>query len=247
MNRPATLFTVAFLQAVNDWQRGGDENQNRRRGVVLRSQCLSLLAKYRESPLVCHRQIALPKGGVWDLLGEGKLTEKVSSWTLDLEVAKDFKGGVPPKDQGFQGAIFSLAPPPGSVIVNISLLYRDPEFLEAVQLHKEDIVSFHRGIGLYGDRQREVVLEIDRLSQEDIYSLGGHSSQFEELVQFAAGEIYGRSPTEDERTALILKSDGIRSRAGPTWLTPESTKRVLARVRPAAEILAEIKRNQSGA
>lgn len=246
MNTPISPFSVEFLQAVNDWQRGGDAKQNRKRGEALRSQCRSLPEVFRESPLVCHRQIALPKGGVWDLIGAGKLTEKVSSWTLDLEVAKGFKGGVPPKDQGYQGAIFSLNPPAGSVIVNMSLLYRDPEFQRAIDEHKNAISGFQLGIGYYGDQQSEVVLEIDSLSQDDIYSLGGHSSQFDELVEIAAHEVYGHLPTADERAALTLKAEGVRSRAGPSWLTPEGTKRVLARVRPSALALAEIKRRQSG-
>lgn len=246
MNTPTSPFTVKFLQAVNDWQRGGDAKQNTKRGEFLRSQCRSLPETFRESPLVCHRQIALPKGGVWDLIGAGKLTEKVSSWTLELEVAKGFKGGVPPKDQGYQGAIFSLKPPAGSVIVNMSSLYRAPEFLRAIDQHKNAISGFHLGIGCYGDQQSEVVLEIDTLSQDDIYSLGGHSSEFDELVETVSQEVYGHSPTADERVALTLKAEGVRSRAGPTWLTPESTKRVLARVRPAAIALADIKRRQSG-
>ena len=79
MNTPTSPFSIEFLQAVNDWQRGGDAKQNRKRGESLRSQCRSLPETFRESPLVCHRQIALPKSGVWDLIGAGKLTEKVSS------------------------------------------------------------------------------------------------------------------------------------------------------------------------
>ena len=247
MNTPTSPFTIEFLQAVNDWQRGGDAKQNRKRGESLRSQCRSLPETFRESPLVCHRQIALPKGGVWDLIGAGKLTEKVSSWTLDLEVAKGFKGGVPPRDQGYQGAIFSLNPPAGSVIVNMSLLYRDPEFQRAIDQHKNAISGFHLGIGCYGDQQSEVVLEIDSLSQDDIYSLGGHSSQFDELVEIAAHEVYGHSPTADERAALTLKVEGVRRQAGPSWLTPDGTRRVLAKVRPSALALAEIKRQRTGA
>ena len=58
--------------------------------------------------LCCFRQIALDKGSVWDLLAENKLDEKISSWTTDLQIAKTFKGGVPPQGQGWQGLIFVL-------------------------------------------------------------------------------------------------------------------------------------------
>jgi hypothetical protein len=43
----------------------------------------------------------MPIGGVWSLIGEDSLPEKISSWTLDLEMAKAFKGGVPPEGQGY--------------------------------------------------------------------------------------------------------------------------------------------------
>jgi hypothetical protein len=103
-------FTLPVLQAINDWQRGGDEKQARKRGAKLKAACICLPAEYRECHLVCFRQKALVTGEVWDLLGEGRLAERISSWSTDLSVAKNFKGGVPPELQGLRAVIFNLHP-----------------------------------------------------------------------------------------------------------------------------------------
>jgi hypothetical protein len=240
-------FNLHLLQAISDWQRGGDAKQNLRRGETLKAACATLPDQYRRCVLICFRQIALPKGGVWDLLGENSLGEKISSWTVDIELAKEFKGGVPPEGQDFQGVIFCVAPKPEQVVVNLRELFNEPDFIKAIKRHRGDIAGFGAGMGQYHDTQSEVVLEVASVAQEDIYSLGGHSSRFEELVAFAADCAYGRAATEAEKEALTLRAAGVRSKAGPQWLTPEATARVLARGKPAAEVLVEIKRQQMAA
>lgn len=243
--KPYLFDDLQLLQAVSDWQRGGDPKQNLRRGKALKAACASLPEQYRTSPLASFRQVGLEKGSVWDLIGENSLSEKVSSWTFDIEVAKAFKSGVPPDGQGYQGVIFCINPPPSSrVIVNLRELYKNPEFCTAMDENKSTIVRFSEGAGRYWDSQSEVVLEIDAVSQEDIYSLGGHSSPFEQLVALAAELTYGRQPTPKEVKELLLRAEHIREQAGPMWLTPEATKRVLARTKPKAEALAEAKRTK---
>lgn len=237
-------YTVSTLQAISDWQRGGDPKQNKRRGKTLKEQSASLPYDYRTCELCCFRQIALPKGGVWDLIGEDKLSEKVSSWTTNIEIAKRFKGGVPPDGQGYQGVIICVYPQPGDVIVNLDKLYRDTAFTQALEKNKEVISSFHKGAGCYGGEQNEVVLEILSVSQQDIYSMGGHSSSFEDLVHIAAMEIYGRSVTLQEREELMLKVGHLSSEAGASWLSQEATRRVVEKMKPHVERLTEIKRQQ---
>ena len=238
-------FSLEILQAVSDWQRGGDKIQNIRRGMSLKAACRTLPEDYRICSLCCFRQIALPKGGVWNLIGDDRLPEKISSWTLNIEVAKEFKGGVPPDGQDFQGVILCVKPDPARVIVNLRELYKDPEFSEAMNRNELAIKGYSDGAGRYGTVQSEVVLEIDSVSQQDIYSLGGHSSPFDQLVDVAAEEIYGRPPTEEERNALSLRSEHIRAKAGPTWLNPLATQRVLERIKPQAKKLLELKRHQN--
>ena len=235
-----------LLQAVSDWQRGGDTKQNLRRGKALKAACAYLPDKYRTSTLACFRQVGLEKGSVWSLIVEDNLTEKVSSWTFDIEVAKAFKNGVPPDGQGYQGVIFCIIPPPSNrVIVNLRELYKSAAFCATMDRKKTAIAGFSDGAGRYWDSQSEVVLEIDEVSQEDIYSLGGHSSPFEKLVAQAAELTYGREATPQEVEELLMRAEHVREQAGPKWLTPEATKRVLSGTKPKAEMLTEIKRSQS--
>ena len=237
-------FTLEFLQAISDWQRGGDAKQNQRRGKKLQDVCVDLPEKYRSCLLCCFRQIALPKGGVWKLIGEDRLPEKISSWTLDIEIAKGFKGGVPPEGQDYQGVILCVHPKPGSIVVNLRELYQDPVFTAALAQHRGSIDGYHDGAGRYSDNQSEIVLEVASVTQQDIYSLGGHSSPFEKLVDEAAKLAYGPDATIEQREALLLKAEGVRSAAGPKWLSPDATQRVVAKVKPQAEQLREIKRAQ---
>jgi len=237
-------FGLPLLEAISDWQRGGDAKQNILRGQALKESCMSLPEKYRTCALCCFRQVGLPKGGVWSLIGEDRLPEKISSWTVDLEVAKDFKGGVPPQGQGYQGVILCVYPQPGSVIVNLWELYQDPAFTAALEEKKASINGYPNGAGRYGKGQNEVVLEVAAVTQQDIYSMGGHSSPFEYLVAQAADAMYGREATPAEREGLLLKVEHVRSEAGPQWLSPEATQRVITRMKPYAERLGEIKRQQ---
>jgi hypothetical protein len=233
-------FPVSLLQAISDWQRSSTKT----RAKTLKAECKALPAEFRTCLLVCYRQIALPKGGIWNLIGQNRLPEKISSWTLDIDVAKAFKGGVPPAGQGFQGTILYLYPPPGSVVVNLSKLFRDAAFLDAMEKNKSCITGYQDGAGRYKDGQSEVVLEIDAVTPEDIYSLGGHSSPLEELVAQAADLVYRRPATDAERQQLFLDATRAGVDAGPSWLNMDATRRVLARTKPHAEVLREVKRQQ---
>jgi hypothetical protein len=115
------MFSIEFLQAVNDWQRGGDRDQVRRRCKRLAVLARDIDARFRQCDLACFRQVALEKGPLWNLLAEEDLPEKISSWTLDSAVVKTFKGGVPP--EGWQGVIFALRPAPENVVLNLDRPY----------------------------------------------------------------------------------------------------------------------------
>lgn len=225
-------FSIELLQAVSDWQRGGSAKQNKRRGERLKELSKDLPQNFKACGLCCFRQIALPQGGVWKLIGENLLPEKISSWTTDLAMSKLFKGGVPPEGQGYQGVILCLRPPPDSVIVNLGALYADPEFREALVRNMARIEGYHDGAGRYGNEQSEVVLEVSSVTQEEVYSLGGHSSAFELLVAQAAAGPYGRPATDEELDRFMLKAESMRSQAGPKWLSFEATQRVLQRIKP---------------
>ena len=231
------FFSLELLQAISDWQRGGDSKQVKRRGDKLKTLCVSLPAEYRTAPSACFRQLALEKASVWDLIGEDFLPERISSWTLDSQVAMKFKGGVPP--EGWQGLILSIKAPPTHVIVSLWKLYQTQVFIDALDRHKHEIEGFSEGAGRYGGTQYEIVLEVDAVTQDDIYSLGGYSSRFDVLVARAAQIIYKSEPTAAELADLEWKSQQLSGTAGPRWLNYAATKRVLVRTKPATALLRE--------
>jgi hypothetical protein len=245
MNEPRNPFSLPVLQAVNDWQRGGSERQSRKRGLALKRACAALPEEFRQCSLVCHRQIALTKSSVWQITAEAQLAEKISAWTIDMQVAKHFKGGVPPDGQDYQGILFSRLPANSEVIVNLYRLYSEPTFQHAVENLRPQIEGYSDGIGKYGDSQNEVVVETKQLTTLDIYSLGGHSSPFDKLVLATAQVIFGPTPTSSQLESLRLKAEPMRGAAGPRWLSPEATKRVLNRLEPHVDLLKMIKKIQA--
>src|ERR1700688_3487016 len=108
----ADAFPPELIQAVNDWQRGGDHKQKVRRGQRLKDYAALLPSRSRACDQTCFRQEAHEKHRIWQLLADNRLPETIAAWTTDLDTGKNFKGGVPPP--GLQGVIFSLVPMAGA-------------------------------------------------------------------------------------------------------------------------------------
>lgn len=227
-------YPIELLQAVNDWQRGSSsEAQRAKRALALRVAAKALPKTYRKCGLVCFRQVALKKGHLWDLLAKGDLSERASSWTSSQEVAKAFKGGVPPEE--WRGVILTITPKPEQVILNLSTLYRDPEFKRAITDHKADIKGYHDGIAKYGASQSEVVLEFASVGPDEIWTMGGYSSNRAVLHRL----LLGREPNGAERSWIDqnISQSGVTP-GGPWWLSPDGWQNVYARIKPR---IAELK------
>lgn len=231
-------FTREFIQAVSDWQRGGDPRQKKRRGARLKELSSQIDDRFRQSGLVAYRQVALEKGSIWQLIAERDLPETISAWTLSPKVAKEFKNGVPP--EGWQGVIVALQPPVGSIILNLDALYRSADFVEALDREKGFITGYADGAGRYFGSQSEIVIEIPSIDSASIYALGGYSADRDTLIRM----MFGQEPTP----ALIEWFDDNRKKAGAilgaTWLEGEPLQRVLARMEPHIERLKPLKAAQ---
>ncbi|SRR6266480_6110694 len=80
----ADAFPPELIQAVNDWQRGGDHKQKVRRGQRLK-ECAALLPpRFRACDQTCFRQEAHEKDRIWQLLADNRLPETIAAWTTDL-------------------------------------------------------------------------------------------------------------------------------------------------------------------
>jgi hypothetical protein len=174
----------------------------------------------------CFRQEAHEKDRIWQLLADGKLPETIAAWTVDMALAKSFKGGVPP--EGHQGVIFALTPNPDQVTVNLVEVYAAPAFHMACEVHREAIAGFASGIGKYGNSQAEVVLEVETLGIDAIFSYGGFSSPVEQL----AAEHYAAAATPAQLADFAARLEAAGTETGAWWLSEAGTRNVLARIVP---------------
>lgn len=229
------MFPLELLQAINDWQIG----TTLKRAETLKVLSAELPNEFKTCRFCCFRQVALDKAHIWKLGEELFLEEKISSWTHLSEVAKTFKGGVPPPKQGFQGVIFSISPPLDTVIINLEKVYSSDEFKKSLAQLKHKITRYHEGIGRYGDSQSEVILEIEKISINDVHALGGHSSSREELAE----EYFGHKPTTMEQAQFDMWSNQGGAKFGADWIENEAKDRVLKKVLLAVEKLQPYKTN----
>jgi hypothetical protein len=143
-------------------------------------------------------------------------------------ISKEFKGGVPPQGQGYQGVIFMLPPGAGTVIVNLAVLFADKDFQKALKLHREAIAGFGAGIGKYGARQSEVVIELGRLDVAQVYAFGGFSSGRVEI----ATALLGHPPSPAELALFNEKARRAEAKFGAYWIGKETVRRVVQRMQP---------------
>ena len=228
----ASPFSNELLQAVSDWQRGGDAKQKKRRGAALKAAAIDLPDSFKSSE-TCYRQIALDKSAVWRVGAELKLAETISAWTQSLEAAKNIKGGVPPL--GYQGVIFRIDPTPDQIVVNLAALYVDEIFCSRMEEMKSEINGYWEGAGKYGATQVEVVLEIASLPLDSIHSWGGYSSPEPQLAEM----FFGHTPSQTELQTFHELMEKAGHRCGPYWLsTPDAVSRVAEKLKFHAERLS---------
>jgi hypothetical protein len=234
------MFSRDLIQAISDFQRDAKTaKQKAERGKRLKELAETLPPKFRGCELICYRQIALNKKYLWKLADELILPENISNWTIDLGVAQTLKGGVPPKGE-YHGIIFGVLPAKESVVMNLSRLFRDTKFLEACRREAPKITYFHDGMGRWWNEQQEVVLEISKISLNDIIALGGFSSSLDEFVK----SLYGPRPTKLNYAEFRLLLAKAHQKLGPEWIYEEAKDRVLARIRQEMPRLRTIKKIQ---
>jgi hypothetical protein len=232
------MLTKEFLQAVNDWQRGGDAKQKRKRGQTLKREAMNVPEEFRRCQLCCFRQLSIGEDSFWSLADQLKLPETISAWTTKPEVARAFKGGVPPP--GLHGIIFVTCPQSNFVVLNLDRLYGNQEFNEAIERHKNDLDGYYKGIGRYHNSQHEVVLELDSILLTDVYEFGGFSSSREDLVK----KFYGPNATEADYAEFdyLLKMSG--QPLGAYWMGEDAKDRILSKIRRMMPAMRKIKKLQ---
>lgn len=209
-------FTLELLQAINDWQL----STTKERGKKLETLCVNIPAQYKTVDFPCYRKINLQKDGVFSIFAHYRLPERISSWSSSVDVVKIFKRGVSSKivEQSF---IYQTIPTPNEVILNLIAVYKSSDFKSALNLHRKGINNVHLGIDRYGYSQLEVVLKKDFVTHNDIYMLGGRSSDF----------CVSHSPVIRKMSLSYLAYDLRKNKViAFKWLSPESTRRIIERV-----------------
>lgn len=229
-------FNLPLLQAISDWQQGGVSEQKRARGIAVAEAAQCLEARFRKCNLVALRKISLKKQPLWELLAGERLAETISAWTVATDIAKTFKKGVP--KPGWQGIIVCCSPSDAQVIVNLSTLFDNAAFKEAIERHKDNIHEFELGMGKYMNSQSEVIIEKDAILPSEIYALGGYSSEPHEIGKI----IFGRDVSDEEITWMQSALNASGRDFGAWWIEGEQKDNVLRRVQAKIPELLERKR-----
>jgi hypothetical protein len=221
-------FPSSFLHAVDRWQKGGDRVAKAKRGERLKREVLAL-----NDPVICectrvvYRRLALPQSDIWKFITAGILRETISAWTVDDDIAKGVKGGIPEEwkaGKRWFGLVLQHEPRPDEVILNLETLWVDMAYQQA--LSSAGPTEYTEGIRRYENSQREVVLEVSRFSLREIWSWGGYSSSVEDLAEL----INGAPATKEQVEWLRAVFEKENIPVGARWTAPAGARNVTRRV-----------------
>jgi hypothetical protein len=214
-------YPEGLIRALDNWQSGSKDKARKARR--LRDWSRDLPPHYREPPPAVYRQVRTTA-----LLGIGialgVIPEAVSSWTTSLEVAQRFRED----DQNPTKAlmIFRRRPAQVDIIVDLNVVYGDPDFLETVQATSARLKKPFRGIERWKGTQKEVVLNETIIGNDEIVSLGAFRKLSDVVPLLGAPDPSGPSDAQ-----IYQKLTGKRTDEH-FWTSPESADNG---VRTAAE------------
>ncbi len=224
----SVTFPDTLLHAVDRWQKGGDHAAKVKRGERLENKVLALGdSNLRRCPEVVYRRLALPQRFIWTFITSGTLPERISAWSLDPDVARGVKGGVPAEWQDgkrWVGVILEHKPEPGEVVINLDALWGDIGYQQALEASGPE--KYTEGIRRYENSQREVVLDLAQVTLKQIWSWGGYSSSTEEL----AGQFFGAKPTPEQIDWLGKTIEENNIQTGARWTSSSGARNVTLRV-----------------
>ena len=229
------MYTIELLQAINDWQAEGFEENKQDLAKKIKKESARLHKKFKTLNENCFRRVDLVGKHTLQIGTELKLPETYSSWTFDVLIAQNFYDGVP--EVGYQGVIFKLNPSDNDyeVIINLNELFSDKDFTNFCEKYKAKINNYDNGIGRFGNYEKELVLDVSELKMEQIYAYGGYSSSKEYFAQ----KYFGHSPNAEELIFFkkLLKKDNIP--IGAKWVTGRAKDRIVKFHINKAKLLAK--------
>jgi hypothetical protein len=215
------LFKDEFFSALGAWQRGWNEDQNRRLVLAteLKSEVESIPIDFRRVESPCYRKRFLNKEDLFEIVMANEKPEGLTSWTTDKSVAELFKGMVMP--DAVTAAIFKCEPSENETLLNVPKLWQCDDFQAAAASYKERSGEYADALFHFKAKQKEVILEVP-LRGDDIVHLVGVSSPFDELCDYAGIPQEGR----DE---LCIKLMDQGTYCGEPMYTPEASSQLVIR------------------
>lgn len=224
----SNTFPATLLHAIDRWQKGGDHAAKVKRGQRLKQEVLGLNdPNLRWCPEVVYRRLALPQRFIWTFITTGTLPETISAWSLGPDVARGVKGGVPPEWQHGKrwfGVILEHKPKPEEVVVNLDALWVDLRYQQSLSACSPE--KYTEGIRRYENSQREVVLNLARVSLKQIWSWGGYSSSVEQLTE----QFLGVKPEPDQIDWVRKMIEENDIQIGARWTSSSGARNVTLRV-----------------
>ena len=112
--------------------------------------------------------------------------------------------------------IFARSPDPDDVILNLEVLYDDPDFLETVSATASRLGRSFRGIDRWKGTQKEVVLRETAIVSDEIISLGAYR-QLSDITPL----IGTRHPSAESNDEIFQKLTGTAVN-DHFWTSPQS-------------------------
>ena len=205
-------YSNSFLRALAKWQCGWHEDKDRRIEItndlmrVIDDNRSALPAAAFDAPEICFRKRFLvpnnPQNGgdflpfIWD----GEIAEGVASWTTDYNFAKNiFKKEIRPNEVAI---IFFHKPKPEDVVINITNLWNDNDFVESISSYIKKQDDAHSVFSKIGNKQSEVVLR-SSLSIDRVRAFCGKVPLIEDIC--ARADIRGDNKVDEIWSALVAR------------------------------------------
>ena len=224
-------YTEDFIQAINDWQAFG----LRDRKIELYNNLMSfdIPLELKQCDQLCYRitdfRVKIPALSMLSAGISEQINIGVSSWTLDKQIAKDFyKKYSPLTPSEGQNYIIKIYPKPQQIVLNLDRLYKDELFRRQCKKYKSNIKNYEKGIGCWENSQREVILNVNSISVDNICAFWGYSSTPKEFYKKYGDIIHSIIQTvkEEERENFAGKVyEFLNQNLGDFWLEDEESVR----------------------
>lgn len=186
MSSAPSQFSDAFFDALGAWQKGWLEDpslQGPIREALLR-EAARIDRKYRLPPKVMFRKRHLYKVDMLPLFGQQAIDDGACSWTTSRAFADRFKDAW--RSEAITGAILRHYPRPQDIILNIPLLWKDPEFVRRLGEYEEAGGACAGAIRHFtGENDQFEVIASSPLILSDIIRFSGKVGELEPLIEQA--------------------------------------------------------------